>query len=149
MAAVGITEGEKLSILLGNGATPEVFAHPALINTTRGVTFTSNVSEAEVPDAADPAAPAYMARRVKSTDFTISGAGKCDRASVTTFMDWWMSGEPKNIKVHQGETGEPGAFTHSGPAILKDFSLTGERGDYQEFTCAIVPAGAFTYALND
>lgn len=148
MADVGIIEGEKLLIQIGDGGAPEVFAHPCLINTTRAVSFSTNVTETEVPDCANPAAPAKIVRKAKSIDFTVSGAGKVDKASVLAYLNWWTSGAAKNAKIVQNETGANGGFTGTGALILKDFALTGERGDYQEFTATFVPASPFTWAAN-
>ena len=148
MAEVGFIEGEKLLIKVGNGASPEVFTHPALINTTRGVTWSANISEAEIPDAATPANPATMRRRVKSVDFTLQGAGKCDKTSVLAYVQWLNSGVAKNIQIVQNDTGANGGFTRTGSAILKDFSLTGARGDFQEITLSIVPNGPFVVTGN-
>jgi hypothetical protein len=81
MADVGIIEGEKLLIQIGDGGGPEVFSHPCLINTSRGIAFTTNVTETEVRDCVTPSAPAKIVRKAKSIDFTITGAGKVDKNS--------------------------------------------------------------------
>lgn len=148
MADVGIIEGEKLLIKIGDGGAPEVFAHPCLVNTTRGFKFTTNVTETEVADCADQSKPAKIVRKSKSTDFTIDGAGKVDKTSVWAFLEWWQSGAAKNIEVMQNDTGANGGFTGAGAAILKDFDLKGERGNYQDFTCTIVPAATFAWTQN-
>jgi len=118
MADVGIIEGEKLLIQIGDGATTEVFTHPCLINTTRGITFVT------------------------------TGAGIVDKASVLAYIQWLNTAAPKNAKVRQDTTGANGGWTGSGKLLLKDFAITGERGDYQECTLTLVPAGVFTWAVN-
>lgn len=148
MADVGIIEGEKLLIKIGDGGSPEVFTHPCLINTTRGIKFSSNVTETEVADCADQSLPAKIVRKVKSIDFSIDGAGKTDKASVWMFIQWWLSGAAKNALVTQNETGVNGGWTGTGQLILKDFDDKGERGNYQEFTASFVPASPFTWAQN-
>jgi hypothetical protein len=42
MTAITTLRGTQLYIKVGNGADPEVFAHPCLINTKRGIKFTSS-----------------------------------------------------------------------------------------------------------
>ena len=74
--------------------------------------------------------------------------GKCDKTSVLAYVQWLNSGLPKNIQVVQNDTGANGGFTGTGSAILKDFALTGERGDYQEVTLSIVPNGPFVWTAN-
>lgn len=148
MADVGIIEGEKLLIQIGNGAPTEVFTHPCLINTTRGITFVTNMTETEVPDCDAPSQPAKIVRKAKSLDFTISGAGKVDKTSVLAYIQWLNSAAAKNVKVRQDDTGANGGWTGTGKVLLKDFAITGDRGDYQEVTLTLVPAGTFTWAAN-
>lgn len=148
MADVGIIEGEKLLIQIGNGATTEVFTHPCLINTTRGVTFVTNMTETEVPDCDAPSQPAKIVRKARSLDFTITGAGIVDKTSVLAYIQWLNTAAAKNVKIRQDETGANGGWTGTGKVLLKDFAITGERGDYQEVTLTLVPAGVFTWAAN-
>lgn len=148
MADVGIIEGEKLLIKIGDGGAPEQFTHSCLINTTRGIKFTTNVTETEVADCADQSLPAKIVRKAKSIDFTVDGAGKTDKTSVYAFIQWWLSGAPKNCLIVQNETGADGGWTGTGQLILKDFDDKGDRGDYQDFTASFVPASPFTWAPN-
>ena len=148
MADVGIIEGEKLLIQIGNGAVPEVFTHPCLINTTRGITFVTNMTETEVPDCDAPSQPAKIVRKARSWDFTITGAGIVDKTSVLAYIQWMDTAAAKNVKIRQDETGANGGWTGTGKVLLKDFAITGERGDYQEVTLTLVPAGVFTWAAN-
>jgi hypothetical protein len=138
MADVGIIAGELLLIQIGDGGGPEVFTHPCLINTT----------ETEVPDCAQPSLPAKIVRKAKSIDFVLSGAGKVDAKSVLIYINWWQSALAKNALVTQNVTGAQGGWTGTGSLILKDFSLQGARGDYQDVTLTMVPASPFTWAAN-
>ncbi len=146
MADVGIIEGEKLLITIGDGGSPETFTHPCLINTTRGITFVTNMTETEVPDCASPSSPAKIVRKAKSVDFTVSGAGKVDKTSVLAYIQWLNSAVAKNAVIKQNETAANGGWTGTGKLLLKDFAITGDRGDYQEVTLTLVPAGTFTWA---
>jgi hypothetical protein len=146
MADVGIIEGEKLLILIGDGAATEVFTHPCLINTTRGITFVTNMTETEVPDCTSPSTPAKIVRKAKSIDFTVSGAGKVDKTSVLAYITWLNAAVAKNAKITQDGTGAAGGWVGTGKLLLKDFAITGDRGDYQEVSLTLVPAGTFTWA---
>ena len=146
---VGIIEGEKLLIKIGDGASPEVFAHPCLINTTRDVSFTSNLTTTEVADCNDQSKPAKIVQKVKSVDFTLTGAGKIDKTSVLTYIQWWQSGLAKNAIVDQNTTGADGGWNGAGQLILKDFKITGARGDYQDCTLTFVPAAPFEWTENE
>jgi hypothetical protein len=148
MSDVGIVAGEQLLIQIGDGGSPETFTHSCLINTTRGVQFDSNLTETEVRDCADQSLPAKIVRKVKSIDFTPSGAGKTDATSVWAFIQWWQSGLPKNCKVVQNLSGAAGGWTGTGQLILKQFKTEGAAGDYQDFTAEFAPAAPFVFTQN-
>lgn len=148
MADLGIIEGEKLLVKIGDGGAPETFTHPCLINTTRGIAMTTNVTETEVPDCNDPSIPAKIVRKAKSVDFTVTGAGKVHKTDVLAYINWLASGLAKNAQLVQNETGANGGWTGTGTLILKDFAITGDRGDYQEVSITLVPAAPFTWAAN-
>jgi hypothetical protein len=149
MADVAIVAGEQLLIKIGDGGAPENFVHTCLINTARGVAFKTNLTTTEVADCADQSKPAKIVKKAKSTDFTITGAGKTDAGSVWAFLQWWQNGQtPKNIIIDQNLTGANGGFSGAGPAILSDFKLEGTRGDYQDFTCTIDAAAPFAWTQN-
>ncbi|HTN41044.1 MAG TPA: phage tail tube protein [Asticcacaulis sp.] len=145
MADVGIIEGEKLLIQIGNDASPEVFLHPCLINTTRGIDFTTNLTETEVADCTDQSLPAKIIRKAKSIDFTVSGAGKTDRTTLFEYIQWWQSGVAKNAKITQLGSGATGGWVGTGSLIIQNMGNTGDRGDYQDFTISLVPASPFTW----
>lgn len=148
MALVGIIAGEKLLVKIGDGGGPETFTHTCLINTTRDISFKSNETTTEVADCADQSLPAIIVRKVKSVDFTVTGAGKTDATSVFAFIQWWESAQPKNVQLDQSVAGASGGWTGAGQMILSDFKLTAARGDYQDFTCTLSPAGPFVWTAN-
>lgn len=148
MADVGIIEGEKLLIQIGDGGSPEAFAHPCLINTDRNVDFKTNMTETEVANCTTPETPAKIVRKAKSTDFSAGGAGKVDKTSVLAYIQWWASGLPKNVKIVQNTTGALGGFTGTVPMLLETFTLKGTRGDYQDVTINLVPSDVSSWAAN-
>lgn len=148
MADVGVVAGEALLVKIGDGGTPEVFTHPCLINTSRGVTFATNMTETEVPDCATPSNPAKIIRKARSIDLTVEGEGLLDATSVYAFILWWQSATAKNIQIYQNLTGANGGWVISTTALLSNFKITGERGDYQTATLSIVPASTYTIAQN-
>lgn len=148
MADVGIIEGEKLLIKVGDGGAPEVFTHPCLINTTRGFSLKTNMTETEVADCADQSLPAKIVRKAKSIDFEVSGAGKVDKTSVLAYVQWWKSAVAKNVEITQDVTGAEGGFKIAVPMILSSFNVKGERGDYQDVDITLVPAGVAVVTAN-
>lgn len=121
MTTINPVLGAKVLVKVGDGAQPEVFAHPAVINTSRAITGTVNVETDELVDLADQEAIAQTARRARSIDWKIDGAGLIDDEDTLEWLQWVGAGTSKNIIVTDGN------FKISGPFILTSFSITGER----------------------
>jgi hypothetical protein len=148
MTDVAIVAGEQLLIQIGDGADPETFTHSCLINTSRDITFKTNMTETEVANCSDQTQPAKIVRKAKSIDFTVSGAGKTDATSLFALIQWWNSAAPKNCKIVQNLSGAAGGWTGTGQLILSQFKTGGDRGDYQDFTAEFVPASTFVFTAN-
>jgi len=142
MATITPVIGYNLTIQIGDGESPEVFAHPALINTTRGISFTTNAETDELVDIADQSKPAQTHRRARSFDTKIDGAGMVHLSSVKEYMDWAVSGEVKNVKVAIGSG--TGAGIATGPFLLTSFQVTAERTKTAEVQLTLEQAGPVT-----
>lgn len=112
-----------LLIKIGDGGSPETFAHPCGINTSRGVQFSAEASTNMRSRCDDPTRPGKMVRTVTSTDSSISGEGTLHASSAKTYADWLRSGQPKNITAQVGSAA--GALVVAGPYLLTAFSITG------------------------
>lgn len=123
---VAAVAGEQLLIKVGDGGGPEVFAAPALINAQRDVKFSTTEKAVEIPRTDTPGAPAKTVREITGVDWSVTGAGILNSGDDKTYADWLISGQPKNIKVINPTTG---GLTVTGPAVLTDFQVTGNRGD--------------------
>lgn len=138
MAYITPVLGDTILVKVGDGETSEVFTHDALINTTRGVTFSTSTESDELIDLADQSAPAQTIRRVRATDCKIDGAGMLHSPAVLEWLEWAQGGTIKNIQITDGE------WIIEGPFVLTNFQLTGER--LKSSTCQITleQAGAVT-----
>lgn len=145
MAAVDVLPGEQILIMIGDGESPEVFSHPCLINTDRGIQFSSSTTQEVVPDCDDPSAPAWVSTEVDGLNATISGAGMLDVASVEEFYAYYTSGANKNIKVKINKTG---GRTFTGAYKLTEFGITGTRKSKATCSITLVSDGAVTDAAN-
>lgn len=121
MAYISPVLGNQLFVKISDGADPEVFSHPTLINAERGVTFSTNTAVDELVDLADMGAPAQTTRRVTSTDVKIDGAGMLNADDTKEWIEWAQSGEIKNVKIHDLK------WTMTGPFVLTNFQFSGER----------------------
>jgi predicted secreted protein len=118
-------------ILVGDGATPEVFAAPCGL-TSKGFDTAASSNEVAVPDCDDPDAPAWIERVVKSLSSKVTGSGVLAAESFDVWRDWSLSGLAKNVRVElQPPTGSTGLALgyYAGSFILSAFSLKAALGD--------------------
>jgi predicted secreted protein len=122
MAQPTTIRGTQLLIKVGDGASPEVFTHPCLINTERGIQFQSQGADVVVPDCATPEDPAWLEHVKDGLSATITGAGTLNITDVDEFDAWFRDPDPKNVQVWLGTHGYwQGAFH------LTEFQVTGTR----------------------
>lgn len=139
MTAIAKLKGTALYIKVGNAASPEVFAHPCLINAKRGIKFTSNTNKIIMPDCTNPDDPAWNEAIKDGLSASIDGAGKLDNvlATIQFYDTWFRAGDPKNVQVWLGTVGRwPGAFH------LTNFEISGDRNDYAEVSLTLESTGA-------
>lgn len=136
MVQAATIRGTALYIKIGDGASPEVFTHPCLINTQRGIQFQSSTNKIIQPDCDNPDDPAWTEAIKDSLGATINGAGTLDTASVEDFDTWFRSPDAKNVQVWLGTMGHwDGAFN------LTNFEITGDRGGLAEVTLTLESSG--------
>ncbi|MEL7111161.1 MAG: phage tail tube protein [Pseudomonadota bacterium] len=133
--------GSKIAIKIGDGADPEVFTHPCLINATRGLQFSSSTIDSVIPDCDDLDAPAWVAREKDSLAVTITGEGIMDAQSTGDYFDWLLQDDPKNV---QGivDLGGPDEQTFEGTFHLTDFQVSGERKEKAQVSITLISTGA-------
>ncbi|WP_421912730.1 phage tail tube protein [Mesorhizobium sp.] len=141
MTAVPRVTGSKLLVQIGNGANPEVFDHDCLINTKRGVQFSSEKTESIMPDCDNPDDPAWKSVSKDGFQATISGAGMLYAASLGDWWDWYNSDDAKNVRFNVTPAGYwQGAFK------LTDFEVTADGNkDTATTTVTIVSDGAVVW----
>lgn len=115
----------ELLILIGDGASPEVFAAPCGL-TSKGFDLTASSNGIEVPDCDDPDAPAWTERVVKALSGSVSGSGIMAKESFALWRDWALSGLPGNVRV---KLDHAGLGYYSGSFILNKFGLKASLGD--------------------
>lgn len=139
---VNAFNSSKLLIRLGDGGSPETFTHPCMINTSRGIAFSSNPTEVLLPFCPpDDDLSAWIEREPDAYTASISGAGIFDRDSHDIFWDWWVSSESKHVHVLIFEEGY-----YSGSAILSSYTISGPgRREKVTFDCTILSDGVWTW----
>lgn len=136
MTAVPTMKGTQLRIMIESQDTPNVFVHPCLINTQRGIQWTSTGNDEEIPDCDDPDAMAWTQHTKTGASGTITGAGKLDKTAVEDFFDWFNSDDARNVKIDVADVG-----AWEGQWKLTDFQITGDRGQVAEATITLKSHG--------
>lgn len=117
-----------LAILVGNGATPEVFALFCAV-TENGIQFSSETSTTQVPDCTDKSLPCFDHVTVKSQSIKIDCSGVWSAEDHGILQDWWWSGQPRNCKVRYENATSGDTKDISGPFLLTDLNDQASHGD--------------------
>jgi predicted secreted protein len=125
MAQPTVLSGTKLLILVGDGASPEVFAQPCGL-TTNGIDFSASTNTTLLPDCADPDLPAWEAKDVNGLSASVTGTGVMAVESFDIWNDWFQAAAAKNcqIKLDSAELGY-----WAGSFILTGLKYSGTRGE--------------------
>lgn len=142
MAAPTVIAGTKLLVLVGDGASPEVFAEPCGL-TTKSFDLAAATNTTLIPDCADPEAPAWEAKTVSALSATISGSGVMAVEAHTTWEAWFMSALAKHVQIKLNAASGLGYY--SGSFILSAFKYTGERGQKVTVDLTMVNDGTVTW----
>jgi len=128
----------QILIKVGDGASPtETFAHPCLINTSRGIQFTADGSSFKLPNCDNPSDPAWT-RFIKSTiSATVNGAGTLNVTDVPDFFDWLRSPDPKNVQIVVGILADTVGGHFAGAFHLTEFTPA-EGDDNEPANCSLV-----------
>lgn len=144
MAQVATIKGTQLQIKIDNGltGTNQAYVHPCLINSTRGITWSTTGTDDEIPDCANPDALAFTAHTKTGISGSVSGAGKLNYTDVASMWAWLNSDTAKTCQIDVYGTA---GGTWSGGWKLTDFAITGDRGKVAECTLTIKSDGVQTY----
>ncbi|WP_411036159.1 phage tail tube protein [Shinella sp. BYT-45] len=98
MAEPTTIKGGKVKVLLGNDASPIVYAAPCGFS-QRTVTLNKGLEEVNIPDCDDPDAVNWLGRDAVSLSMTIAGEGVLAAESVETWLDAFDDVESVPVKV--------------------------------------------------
>lgn len=96
--------------------------------TSRTVNRSSTMQTSEIPDCDDESLPNAIERSVQSQEVTVSGTGSWAKQSHGMMMDWWYSGQPKNIRVGHIKADVGDTEYETGSAYLVSLNNTAEKG---------------------
>lgn len=125
MAKPKVIAGTKLLLLVGDGASPEIFAEPCGL-TTKGFELTVSTNTTVIPDCDDPEAPAWESTDPNALSGAATGSGVMAVASFTVWNQWFLGASPKNMQI---KLDDPELGYYSGSFLLTSFKLAGVRGN--------------------
>jgi 2-polyprenyl-6-methoxyphenol hydroxylase-like FAD-dependent oxidoreductase len=149
MARVNNLRGTSVEILMGDGATPEVFTVLCGI-TTRSITTQVNTSDAFNQDCADPEDVPVRELITSGKQWDMRGSGQMNR---DLFPDLLAAiGETKNyrffIRAKVGEVAADNPLNGylGGPGKITTHTLNGNNGDMVGIDLAIASDGAWAWS---
>jgi hypothetical protein len=98
MAKPVTTKGGMLRIMLGNSATPIVYAAPCGLS-SKSLTLTKGLEEFQLPDCDDPTAIDWLGRDATSLSMSASGEGVLAESAVDTWLAAWESPDSVPVKI--------------------------------------------------
>lgn len=125
MAQTLAVRGTKLLIQVGDGASPEVFAHPCVINTERSFGLAAETAEFQTYDCDNPEGMSWAQREKTVLSADISGAGRLHAADIKAYDTWFRSKDPKNVRINIDTAKTNGGGYWQGSYHLTGFEITG------------------------
>lgn len=136
----------RLVIQLGDGQSPETFAHTCGANSF-GISLTNNLGENTVLDCDEPLdVPAAIVRHLESQDTSATISGMVTIEAWPTWRAWADGGTEKNIKLFLDESAANNGGHWTLPAYLASLELTKEAGGKVAFSASISGAGQRAWA---
>ena len=139
MAQPETTRFGKFKVLLGNGASPEVFASPCGF-TQRAFNRSKELTDSVVPDCDDEDKPAWTGRDVRSLSASISGSGVLAKSALPLWEDAFEGIEPTSVKVvfvwKNDET-----TTYTGKMHVSSLEISADLGDKVQISVSMESDG--------
>jgi len=124
MAEPVTIKGGKIRVLLGDGASPEVFSAPCGF-TSRSITLSKALNDFQLPDCDDPDAISWLGRDASSLSMTVGGEGVLASESVETWLDAWEDTDSISVKIEWEFPSK--TITWTGAMHLESFEVAGEN----------------------
>ena len=115
-------------VLLGDGATPEIFSAPCGFESL-SLSVNIQTSETNVPDCADPDLPAWLVSSEVSKQMVITGEGVLDTDTMQMWREWLADGGEKTVRWKTSGAKADGGGHYEAPGIMSEYSERGPRGE--------------------
>lgn len=135
----------KFRVLLGNGATPEVFAAPCGF-TSKSFSLSKDLADVLLPDCTDPDLIAWVGREAISRSASVSGDGVLASESITTWLDAFDDNESINAKIEIEFPAQ--TVTWTAAFQIDSFEVTGTLGEKSTVAISMQSDGAVTRVVT-
>lgn len=144
MSQPDIVRGTYINILIGDGATPEVFTPLCGIN-ARTFTHQGNTQDVFTRDCADPESVPIRRIIVTGEQWDLSGNGQLNRAQLAE-IDAAMN-VTKNYRFLIGEPADDLVFGgyYAGPAVMTQKQITGNDNEMAGISLTLASDGAWAF----
>jgi hypothetical protein len=143
MAEAKTLPGKSLLIKVSDGGGTPVFAHPCLINTARGINFSSQSNERRIPDCTDPELIAWTKINKISLSAAITGAGVLNTPDNVFYFDWFNSDDAIAVRVeYSGVVLANGGGWWAGNFKCLTYNVQGDLGDEVQVDIGLQSHGA-------
>lgn len=146
MAQAQTVRFSGLRVLLGDGASPEVFSAPCgLIE--RSFNRSKEMGESNVPDCADEEGASFIERDITSKSASVNGSGMLDISALDTWEEFWNSDSSRNVRVEIWRN-EVKKGHWAGAFHLESFEVGATKGERANVTVSLQSDGAFLWVPN-
>lgn len=128
-----VLTGNQLLIQVGDGADPEVFSHPCMINTTRSIDLTVDTVERSIPNCTNPESPAYRSLFKTGFKMDVEGAGLLHLPNYSDWREWLVDPDPRNCRILFNKLLADGGGYESVQLHLTQLRVGGAGGENAEF----------------
>jgi hypothetical protein len=144
MSAPDTVRGTYVTVLMGNGATPEVFAVLCGI-TTKSLTDAIGTSDEYTRDCADPEAIPVRELITTGRSWSITGGGLMNRSQLPDLED--AMGKRKNYRFFIGEPTDEDILNgyYGGRGVLTSKTIRGDDGGKVGLDLTVMSDAAWTW----
>lgn len=149
MAQASTLSFSNFRVYLGDGQSPENFSiTQCAAFTERALKCKTDTGSTEVPDTSDADLPSVIELEAKTISLEVSGSGVLDMAAVDDWIQWWLAGEARSIRVMLNATGANGGGYFSTQGVLTDFSPGAKKGEKCSISVTITSTGPISWTPN-
>lgn len=142
-------KGVKLLLKVGDGGSPtENFTTYCSVNAARGITFTAQANEINIPDCSDPEKIAWLAREKTTLSVGVTGAGMLNTPDLDDFFSWWTSEDSRNCQIVVDVPSVDGGAVFAGAFHLTEFAVTGDVGARIQVSLTLASDGEVVKGAN-